>query len=358
MKLHDEHFDVVIVGAGIYGLSLADNMSAKGLRILLLDDGGYLDRTNGSSGETRLFRRTTVESSQYIQHAEETLSYLHSLQRTTDTLLYEQTGFLMIANNDTRSQNHHGVVDIIGKAAIMAKTHGITYELFDGQTLMHRWPRFAIDKTAAVFYEQDALTLFVDDIHDAIVNHLLMRDVRLLLRCSVDQFMTTSHGIKIMTLLGDFYAQKLVFATGTGEIDHFKKIKPLPQPTIYFHDASNETMPAFVCTTRERPLLFGFPHIADRTTGIKIVAENMSPDLISYDAVAEASRTLIKDLGEILHMENRYYAYENDSRIHVRDLGSDIISISGCSGYGYKLAAGITAQLASRIVKSIKPYKV
>ncbi|HXU25508.1 MAG TPA: FAD-dependent oxidoreductase, partial [Tepidiformaceae bacterium] len=89
-----DHWDVVVVGAGVFGAWTAWNLLRKGKRVLLLDARGPANARASSGGESRLARSAYGADEVYTRMAWESLTDWKWLSQSTDLPIFHRLGVL------------------------------------------------------------------------------------------------------------------------------------------------------------------------------------------------------------------------------------------------------------------------
>ena len=94
-------YDVVIVGAGVHGLSTAYYLASRhGIRNIALFEKGYLG--NGSSGRNTAIIRSNYRTPEGISFYDASVKLYENLSRELDwNLLFSQCGHLTLAHTDS-----------------------------------------------------------------------------------------------------------------------------------------------------------------------------------------------------------------------------------------------------------------
>src|SRR5215467_13908979 len=112
--MHQQH--IVIVGAGIVGLSTAYSLLTQGIRKVTILEQETVDHTRSSShGFSRLLRFEYGPDAFYSHMVKLSLKRWKNLEHITGRTLYTPTGLLMLGNdNDTETLSSYRVVSEMG----------------------------------------------------------------------------------------------------------------------------------------------------------------------------------------------------------------------------------------------------
>ena len=101
-RRHDlkDHYDVVIIGAGVHGLATAYYLGKQGIKNVAVLDRGYLG--GGNSGRNTAILRANYRTAEAIPFYDESLRLYEELSQEVDfNVLFSQIGHLTLAHTDT-----------------------------------------------------------------------------------------------------------------------------------------------------------------------------------------------------------------------------------------------------------------
>ncbi|EFO82318.1 hypothetical protein CRE_00620 [Caenorhabditis remanei] len=152
-------YDVVVVGAGIFGSCTAYNCQKLGLKTLLLEQ-FELGHTNGSShGKSRITRYAHTEV-EYVDLVGDAYEQIFELERVRGEKLWKKTGLLWVSTGDEIAKIHSNL-----------KAKNIEHEVLKGTDVEKRYPQFKlndewnalIDPMGGVIYADKWLNAFRDE---------------------------------------------------------------------------------------------------------------------------------------------------------------------------------------------------
>lgn len=118
-----KNYDVVIVGGGVQGLSLAYNLARGGMRRVALFDKSYLG--SGASGRNGEMIRSAFASREWIRLFDKSLRIWETLSRELDfNVMYTRCGYLILASTS-------GEQEICRANVIKQKRFGLDTRLLD-----------------------------------------------------------------------------------------------------------------------------------------------------------------------------------------------------------------------------------
>lgn len=124
--------DVVVIGAGIMGATVAWRLSAVGLNVIAVDKAYPGNELGASGGDTRLFRLLYHEGPDYIASLQNAFQLWRDLEATTGETLFHSTGGLMLAPRE-----HPGIVSILEGAA----QYDLPHATWSVDTVRERFPQ-------------------------------------------------------------------------------------------------------------------------------------------------------------------------------------------------------------------------
>ncbi|EGT43239.1 hypothetical protein CAEBREN_14614 [Caenorhabditis brenneri] len=152
-------YDVVVVGAGIFGSCTAYNCQKLGLKTLLLEQ-FPLGHTNGSShGKSRITRYAHTEV-EYVDLVGDAYNQIFELEKIRGEKLWKKTGLLWVSTGNEIEKIHNNL-----------KTKNIEHEVIKGSDVGKRYPQFSlndewnalVDPMGGVIYADKWLKAFRDE---------------------------------------------------------------------------------------------------------------------------------------------------------------------------------------------------
>src|SRR5260370_7585580 len=93
-------YDVVVVGAGVFGAWTAWHLTRRGRRVLLADDYGPGNARASSAGESRIIRMGYGADDLYTRWSQRSLVQWKEFFAATGQSLFHETGVLWLAGKD------------------------------------------------------------------------------------------------------------------------------------------------------------------------------------------------------------------------------------------------------------------
>lgn len=161
-----ESFDVVVVGAGVFGAWTAEHLRRRGRRVLLVDQAGAGHARASSGGESRLTRATYGADRIYSEMALASLPEWKALSHTASLPLFHQAGVLFCFSE---------MVEYARQSIEAHRSLGVPLEELDRAALARRWPQMASDDLAFALFEPDFGALMARRSVEEIVRYFVMQ---------------------------------------------------------------------------------------------------------------------------------------------------------------------------------------
>lgn len=142
----NEAFDVIVVGAGVFGAWTAEHLRRRGRRVLLVDQMGPGNARSSSGGESRLTRAAYGADRIYSEMALAALPEWKALSAAASLPIFHETGVLFCFNE---------MVDYARQSIEAHRALGVPLEELDRATLAGRWPQMNLDGVAFALFEPD-----------------------------------------------------------------------------------------------------------------------------------------------------------------------------------------------------------
>jgi glycine/D-amino acid oxidase-like deaminating enzyme len=143
-------YDVVVVGAGVFGAWTAYQLRLAGASVLLLDAYGPGNSRASSGGETRIMRLGYGPDEIYSRSAQRSMVLWQQLFEKTEKL-FRKTGMLWLAREN----------DAYCEATLTTLQRiGANYERLDREELEQRFPQLALGPTTWGILEPDSGALY------------------------------------------------------------------------------------------------------------------------------------------------------------------------------------------------------
>ena len=363
-------YDVIVVGAGVFGAWTALRLRQTGRSVLLLDAHGPGNNRASSGGETRIIRICYGPDELYA------VSSLASLERWKDFAarcrepLFVETGMLWLAKTDSDDDYTAQGFEVVSRLNVRA-------ERFTQAELQRRYPQIALDDVAWGFFEPESGALMARRCVQAVVADFVRsggtyRELAVALPDENGQSMDA-----IRTLAGDeFAAEQFVFACGPWLPQMFpwamgQRMFITRQEVFFFGVPAGETrfsppqLPIWLC---HGDACYGFPALDGR--GFKVAIDRHGPAFDpesgsrtpSTEAEREARNYVARRfpaLADAPVVESRVCQYENtwngDFVIDRHPQWPNVWICGGGSGHGFKHGPMVGEYTAGLVLGTARP---
>ncbi len=367
-------FDVVVVGAGVFGAWTAYQLRQTGAAVLLLDAYGTGNSRASSGGESRIIRMGYGPDEIYTRSAQRSLIRWCELFERMDTPgkssinncrvlfpLFQPTGVLWLA------REHDPYCDAILGTLQRA---GVPFEKLQRDELSRRYPQLELGPVAWGILEPDSGVLMARRALQAVVMQAVANGATYLAEAVLSP---GGHGKlrSITTVSGkEIFGEKFVFACGPWLPKLFPELLSeliyVTRQEVFFLGVpagderfSPERLPTWVDFNN---LAYGIPNVDNRGFKIAIDAHGPKFDPDTGDRVASAAgiaavrNYLAKRMPLLANapvMETRVCQYENTSNgdflIDRHPTFENVWLAGGGSGHGFKHGPVVGEYVAAMI---------
>jgi monomeric sarcosine oxidase len=354
-------YDVVVIGAGVFGAWTAWHLVNRKLKVLVVDAYGPAHSRASSGGESRIIRMSYATDEIYTRWSQRSLAQWKGLSARSGQALFQQTGVLWLEGAD----------DIrLRESQATLERCGVPHEVMDQSALVARYPQVNFDGVSRGLLEP----------HSGVL--LARRGVQ----CALEEARSTKADFaiaqaatpkssgslaKIATSMGEtFSAGQFVFACGPWLGKVFpellgQRIFPTRQEVFFFGTPPGDARfapPALPTWLFNNDEVYGMPDIESR--GLKMArdihGERVDPDTQSRIASKEGAEWATNyvarrfpSLKNAPIVETRVCQYENTSNgDFLIDRHPDMPNVwlaGGGSGHGFKHGPAFGEYLAGQI---------
>jgi monomeric sarcosine oxidase len=358
-------FDVIVIGAGVFGAWTALQLQRQGQKVLLLDAWGPAHSRSSSGGETRLIRTEYAGNPLYTRWAWESLREWRALSARHGGPLFHETGALYIYPQDS---------DDIDRSIAIQRDLAIPIEKVGVSEMARRWPQVNFDGIAIGVLQPTMGALMARRSVQALVRELCAGGGSYR-QFAVEPPRSSSASLQSVTGNGGeaLEADHFVFACGPWLPKLFPevvgaRIVPSRQNVFFFAPPAGDRrfdksrLPAWVDVS-SKDFHYGFPDIENR--GFKIALDvhgpEIDPDLADRripDQALEDVRAYLKrrfpDLASRPLAESRVCQYENshngDFLIDRHPGWSNVWIVGGGTGHGFKHGPAVGAYVTDLVL--------
>ena len=356
-------YDVVVIGAGVFGAWAAWHLGRRGRRVLLVDAYGPANARASSAGESRIIRMGYGADELYTRWSQRSLAkWKEFFAATRQEVLFQETGVLWLAGEeDARVQQ---TVETLRRC-------GIVFEELSRSELERRYPQIGLDRIRRGLLEPGSGVLMARRAVAAVVGDAVGNGVEYRIS-KISEPRGKGAISSVSTAAGDaIEGATFVFACGAWLGKIFpevlgRRIFPSRQEVFFFGVPAGDPRfapPALPTWLFQEDEIYGMPDLENR--GLKIAVdrhgEHVDPDtqsrLASLEGAEEARRFVEQRFpalrGEPI-VETRVCQYENtwngDFLIDRHPELENVWFVGGGSGHGFKHGPAVGEYVAGRIL--------
>jgi sarcosine oxidase len=359
-------YDVVVIGAGVFGAWTAWHLGRRGRRVLLVDAYGPANARASSAGESRIIRMGYGADELYTRWSQRSLAqWKEFFAATRQEQLFQETGVLWLAGKDDSR---------VRQTAETLRRCDVAFEELSREELERRYPQVGLDGVTRGLLEpgsgalmaRQAVAVVVGAAVDGGVEYRVAK-IRELRGTGVISSVSTAPDERIE-------AAEFVFACGAWLGKIFpevlgNRIFPSRQEVFFFGVPAGDARfapPALPTWLFQEDEIYGMPDLESR--GLKIAVdrhgERVDPDTQSRLASAEGAeeaRRFVEQRFPALRgapiVESRVCQYENtwngDFLIDRHPEIENVWFVGGGSGHGFKHGPAVGEYVAGRILGGV-----
>lgn len=213
-------YDVIVIGGGGMGSSVASHVAKQGSSVLVLDQFARGHQFGSSHGATRMIRKAYFEHPDYVPLLQRAYKLWQLLEETTGRTLLSQTGLFLCGPQDSPT---------IRGARQAADLYALELETVEDDEYADRFPGFRIPADADVIYEVDGGMLHVEACVDAYLSLAEKRGAELRWETPVTHWEANDETVKVWTANETIEARSLVITSGSWASDLLSDVPGFPQ---------------------------------------------------------------------------------------------------------------------------------
>jgi monomeric sarcosine oxidase len=360
-------YDVVVVGAGVFGAWTAWHLANRGQRVLLAEAYGAAHSRASSGGESRIIRMSYGRDEIYTRWSQNSLTQWKKLFAATGQKLFVPTGVLWLASESDEQ---------LRQSKEVLKRCGITHDVLSHAELVSRYPQVNFEGITEGVLEPDSGVLMARRAVACVVDDA----IRMGAQFEIVEIVPPSHAQQIDSITTadgrQIHAKQFVFACGPWLGKVFPellgpRIFPTRQEVFFFGSPPGDTrfapphLPTWLFQEDE---VYGMPDIESR--GLKLArdrhGERVDPDTQSRQASREgaewAKNYVVKRFPALKNsqiVETRVCQYENTSNgdflLDRHPFWRNVWLAGGGSGHGFKHGPAVGEYLATQILDGGSP---
>jgi len=363
-------WDVIVVGVGAVGSAALYQLVRRGVKVLGIDRFSPPHNRGSSHGETRITRLALGEGAEYFQFARRSHEIWRELESATGRTLLRQVGGLVFGRADAFGATH-GAEDFLRTTIEVARAHGLSHEVLEGEELRRRFPQFHWRGDERGCLEHGAGYVHPEACIAAQLEMAMRHGAQIRTGERVLGWHTSGESVEVETERRRYRAERLILSAGAWN----PQMAPLTPARVYRQvlfwfepDGANEEfaperMPVFIRLPEPgAEMFYGFPAINGAGGGMKIAAEQfehaIEPDAMATEVTGEEVRAMHTTAAPFLRISERCvramackYTVMPGSRFVIdRHPESERVwVVSACSGHGFKHSAAVGEALAEMV---------
>jgi len=358
----ESSFDVVVIGAGAFGVWTAWHLARCRQRVLLVEMYGPAHSRASSGGESRIIRMSYGADQIYTRWSKNSLAQWKELFAETRERLFHETGVLWLGAQGSA---------YLDQSRLSLQVCGVKHELLDPNELEKRYPQTRFEGVVRGLFEPESGVLLARRAVSCVVDSALRMGA-----VTRTAQVLTPHGNRrldsIETTAGERIATgNFVFACGPWLGKVFPellgpRIFPTRQEVFFFGTPPGDerfTPPALPTWFFQSDEVYGMPDIEGR--GLKLACdvhgERVDPDtqsrLVSREGAEWASQYVARRFPAMKGapiVETRVCQYENtasgDFLIDRHPEFSNVWLVGGGSGHGFKHGPALGEYVAGLVL--------
>lgn len=373
-----QKFDVIIVGAGSFGMSTGYQLAKRGVSVLLIDAHDPPHSYGSHHGTTRIVRGAYTMGESYVKLALRSIELWKKLEREAAEVpgtlgqdyatLYDPIGVISIGPRGSR---------FIRSKTESCIAFGIPYEALNAQQIQERWPGFSVPSHMEGLYEPEGGILYSEQIIASYRALAVHYGAKLLPNTKVLQLVSEAGEPLVVTERGSFTAGSVLVSAGAWSARVLPElhniIKPYRKPIAWFKAPKERygrgRLPAFIFNNGGAEEYFGFPALDE--SGLKIGRHDGGypalpgqpvPPFGAYEEdeaeLRHALNLFLPEAGELLAGQTCLYENAPGEEFIIDELPgrSRVWFAGGGSGHGFKFASGIGEALSVAMLKGKEHY--
>ncbi|MCL6510742.1 MAG: N-methyl-L-tryptophan oxidase [Anaerolineae bacterium] len=357
-----DHFDTIVIGAGVMGSAAAYHLAKDGRRPLLIERFEIGHTLGSSHGESRIFR-FAYNNPDYARLAMQCLPHWRALEADSGERLLEIIGGLDLTHDPAHYPDVEAVADALSQV-------GARFEQLDAAQIATRYPQWRLGDAAQAVFSPDSGFLRATRCVQVLVAQAAKYGATVREREPVTEIIP-GQPVEVITAAGRYRANHLIITGGAwiNELIRFVGVQ-LPvqieqEQVTYFTPLRNaesfrrDRFPIFI-HWRSPITGYGFPIID--TPGVKVGFHHeghfIDPDIPRQprDEATQRVWAYVREhlpdaAGAPFEPTACLYTTTPDQNF-VIDFAPDfdnVVICSSCSGHGFKFGAGIGRALADLV---------
>ena len=200
------HYDVIVVGGGIVGVSTAYVLARRGLSVLLLERYAPVHEHGSSHGDSRMIR-FDYEENVYVEMASRAFRAWEDLAKRLGRPVFRRTGICNLAPAGA---------EVLETLETRLRDCELSYQRLAGPSFARRFPQLSLPPHSEAIYQPDSAVLFADEVVRSLWNCVREDGVDALTETEVASIVPSDRRVEVTAADGRSWSgARLVLATGS-----------------------------------------------------------------------------------------------------------------------------------------------
>lgn len=358
--MSESTFDTIVIGLGGMGSATLHEITARGGRVLGIEQFGEAHSHGSSHGQTRIIRRAYYEDPGYVPLVERAYQRWYELEQLSGKHLLTECDCLSIGSESS---------ELIQGVRRAASQHRLPVESLSPSEVMRRFPAFQLEESQVGLLERQGGFLFVEECVRAYLS-LARGQATIKTNEKVLDWKPVNSSVEVTTNKGKYTAGKVVITAGPWATKLLGRtgapLRVMRQVMLWFGTSKPEVFrrdrfPVFIADVAGGAF-YGMPMID--SVGVKVAQHYGAPELAAVEKIDRSVRPedetgpraflkhhLPAANGPLRQAKTCIYTLSPDRHFIIdRHPDSDrIIFATGFSGHGFKFASVIGEILADML---------
>jgi sarcosine oxidase len=353
-------FDVIVVGLGGMGSAAAAHASARGKRVLGLEQFHPAHSEGSSHGRSRVIRLAYFEHPAYVPLLRRSYELWRQLERDTSRRVLQMTGGLMIGAPDS---------EVVSGSLRSAREHDLDHDVLDAAEIHRRFPPLTPHPGVVALHEREAGVVFPEEAIRAHLDVAAKHGARLQCDERVEDWrLSPSGSIEVQTSRARYECERLILAPGAWAPSLFKiDWLPLaiePQLLYWFEPAGGaapfapDRFPIYIWDLGHGVQFYGFPADDEQRVKVAFFRSAQIDERSMRTALEPCLPALAR--GRLVDAVSCKYTLTPDHHfvIDLHPHSPKVVVASPCSGHGYKFASVIGEILADLATSGVTRHPI
>ena len=341
-------FDAIVVGLGGMGSAAAAHASARGRRVLGVEQFQPAHDQGSSHGRSRVIRLAYFEHPAYVPLLRRAYESWRRLEQQTGRDVLQITGGLMIGAPDS---------EVVSGSLRSAREHHLDHELLDAAEIRRRFSPLTPAPGIVALHEREAGIVFPEEAIRAHLDVASDNGAHLHFDERVEEWHVTSTGtIEVQTTRSRYECARLILAPGSWAQELFKipwlDLEVEPQQLHWFDPAGGsrafaaDRFPVYIWDLGHGIQFYGFPSDGEGRVKVAFFRSKVTGESAMRDALRPCIPALAN--GALVETVTCKYTLTRDQHfvIGLHPDHANVVIASPCSGHGYKFASVVGEILA------------